>query len=240
VEQKQLIRDRIWQRIDSDPGVRRAPGAQGRIPNFVGAEVAAQQLIALAEWHAACVVKSNPDSPQLSVRSAAIEAGKLLYMAVPKLTLDAPFLALRRAQLAVPAVAAASIDGAHEHGVLTRLEDVKPVDLIVCGSVAVNAGGVRVGKGGGYADLEFALLAELGLVGERTLIATTVHDYQVLDEALPETDHDFRVDLIATPTRVIRCPRATRPSGIIWRDLPPEKIAAIPLLAARRPVSVNS
>jgi 5-formyltetrahydrofolate cyclo-ligase len=234
VDQKQLIRDRIWHHIDADPSVRRAPGAQGRIPNFVGAEAAAQRLVALAEWHAARVVKSNPDSPQQSVRSAAIAAGKLLYMAVPRLTLDVPFLALSLAHLAVPAAEAASIDGAHQHGVLTRLEDVQPVDFIVCGSVAVNASGVRIGKGGGYADLELALLAELGLVGEQTLITTTVHDHQVLDEELPETKHDCRVDVIATPTRVIRCARATRPTGIIWQDLAPEKIAAIPLLAARR------
>ncbi len=133
VDQKQLIRDRIWHQIDADPNVRRAPGAQGRIPNFVGAEAAARGLVALREWHAARVVKSNPDSPQQSVRSAAIEAGKLLYMAVPRLTLDAPFLALSLAQLAVPAEEAANIDGAHRHGVLTRLEDVQPVDFIVCG-----------------------------------------------------------------------------------------------------------
>jgi 5-formyltetrahydrofolate cyclo-ligase len=108
-----------------------------------------------------------------------------------------------------------------------------PIDLIVCGSVAVSPSGVRVGKGGGYADIEYALLAELGLVTEQTLIATTVHDLQVLDEPLPETPHDFRVDLIATPTRVLECPRAPRPRGILWEDLDAEKIAAIPALAAR-------
>jgi 5-formyltetrahydrofolate cyclo-ligase len=70
------------------------------------------------------------------------------------------------------------------------------------------------------------------------LIATTVHDHQVLDEDLPETKHDFRVDVISTPTRVIRCARAARPNGIIWEELTPEKIAAIPLLSARRPATV--
>jgi 5-formyltetrahydrofolate cyclo-ligase len=61
-----------------------------------------------------------------------------------------------------------------------------------------------------------------------------VHDLQVLDEDLPETAHDFRVDLIATPTRLIRCPRVRRPPGIVWSDLDAEKIAAIPLLAQAR------
>jgi len=71
-------------------------------------------------------------------------------------------------------------------------------------------------------------------VTERTQIATTVHDVQVLDRLLPETAHDFRVDLIATPTRVLRCPRAPRPNGLIWEHLDADKIAAIPALAARR------
>jgi 5-formyltetrahydrofolate cyclo-ligase len=41
--------------------------------------------------------------------------------------------------------------------------------------VAVNRQGARVGKGGGFSDLEFALLVEAGLVGTDTVVATTVH-----------------------------------------------------------------
>ena len=41
------------------------------------------------------------------------------------------------------------------------------MDLVVCGSVAVNRSGVRLGKGGGYADLELALLVEPGLVSNQ-------------------------------------------------------------------------
>jgi 5-formyltetrahydrofolate cyclo-ligase len=95
----------------------------------------------------------------------------------------------------------------------------------------VNPDGVRIGKGGGYADIEYALLAELCLITEHTVIATTVHDLQVFAQTLPETPHDFRVDLIATPTRVYRCPRVERPRGIVWEHLDAEKIASIPVLA---------
>lgn len=231
---KQAIRERVWRRIDSDATLRRPPGAQGRIPNFAGAEAAAEQLIQSPEWQAARVIKCNPDTPQHALRRAAVEAGKRLYMAVPKLTLETPFYELERSRLEVPAAEAVTIAGAHAHGSLVRLEDVQPIDLIVCGSVAVNRDGVRIGKGGGYADLEFALLAELGLVNEATVIATTVHDVQLIDGDLPETSHDFRVDRIATPTRLYVCPRGERPRGIVWEDLGPEKIAAIPLLMARR------
>lgn len=234
MDEKQRIRELCWGRIDAAPEVRRAPGAVGRIPNFVGAESAAERLVGHAAWRAARVLKMNPDSPQLALRALAIDANKRVFMAVPKLGADKPFSRLERAHLgAVPALTAATIDGAAQHGVPTALEEMGPIEMIVCGSVAVSPAGVRIGKGGGYADIEYALLAELGWVNEQTIIATTVHELQVLDEALPETPHDFRVDLIATPTRLIECPRGQRPRGIIWEDLDAEKVAAIPALAAR-------
>jgi hypothetical protein len=73
------------------------------------------------------------------------------------------------------------------------------VDLVVCGSVAVNREGARIGKGGGFSDLEVAFLLEAGAIRPDTVLATTVHALQVVDEPLPETIYDFRVDLIVTP-----------------------------------------
>jgi 5-formyltetrahydrofolate cyclo-ligase len=67
---------------------------------------------------------------------------------------------------------------------------------------------------------------------------TTVHELQVRPAgAIPLTGHDVPVDFIVTPGRVIDCrsrhaPR--RAAAISWDDLTEEKIAAIPLLAARR------
>jgi 5-formyltetrahydrofolate cyclo-ligase len=115
------------------------------------------------------------------------------------------------------------------------LAEMTPVDLIVCGSVAVNRHGVRLGKGSGYSDIEVALLQEAGLIGPQTTIVTTVHSRQVVDGELPETAHDFSVDLIVTPDEVITCDEPRRPHGLIWEHLGTEKIAAIPLLAARQP-----
>jgi 5-formyltetrahydrofolate cyclo-ligase len=234
MDDKQRIRELVWRRIDAAPEVRRPPGAVGRIPNFVGAEQAAERLAEHAAWRSARVLKMNPDSPQLTLRALGIDAAKLVFMAVPKLGAALPFSALDRARLGdVSGLIAATIEGAARHGVPTALEAMVPIDLIVCGSVAVSPAGVRIGKGGGYADIEYALLAELGWVTDETRIATTVHDLQVLDEPLPDTLHDFRVDLIATPTRLIECPRSPRPRGIIWEDLDAGKIATIPALAAR-------
>jgi len=60
---------------------------------------------------------------------------------------------------------------------------------------------------------------------------TTVHDLQLVDEPLPETEHDFRVDVIVTPTSVARTPRRRRPPGILWDHLDAKKRAEIPVLA---------
>jgi hypothetical protein len=56
------------------------------------------------------------------------------------------------------------------------------------------------------------LLVERGLVDDDTTIATTAHPLQLLDEELPETAHDFRVDVIVTPDEVVRT-RSSEASG---------------------------
>src|SRR5215831_17031501 len=66
-----------------------------------------------------------------------------------------------------------------------------------------------------------------------TVIVTTVHPLQVIDDAMPETEHDFSVDLIVTPDEVIECEPPRRPTGLYWNNLTTAKIAAIPVLAAR-------
>ena len=81
-------------------------------------------------------------------------------------------------------------------------------------------------------DIEVALLQEAGLIGPNTTIVTRVHALQVVDDELPETEHDFSVDVIVTPEAVIRCPEPRRPR-LLWNDLSAEKIAAIPVLATR-------
>jgi len=102
------------------------------------------------------------------------------------------------------------------------------VDLVICGTVAVNRQGARVGKGGGFSDLEVAFLVEAGVIRPDTVLATTVHPLQVVDEPIPETIHDFRVDLIITPDEAIWCAEPHRPPGILWEHLDQDKIAEIP------------
>jgi len=57
------IRNHVWKLLQKRKAAR-FPGADGRIPNFIGAEACAQQLGEIPYWKAAKVLKSNPDSPQ--------------------------------------------------------------------------------------------------------------------------------------------------------------------------------
>ncbi len=61
LEAKAALRDEVW-RAMSVKGVARFPAPTNRIPNFVGAEVAAAHLGGTMEWQRAATIKSNPDS----------------------------------------------------------------------------------------------------------------------------------------------------------------------------------
>jgi 5-formyltetrahydrofolate cyclo-ligase len=233
---KTALRHEVWSAL-SGAGVARFPGAEGRIPNFVGAEAAAEGLRATEAWRRASTIKANPDSPQWPVRQRALEDGKTVFMAVPRLAADRPFLRLDPDHLGASPRQASSIRGAGRAGRPVDLDELEPVDLVVTGCVAVGEDGARLGKGGGFADLELALASAAGLVGPATVVATTVHDLQVRPAgAIPTTDHDVALDLVATPTRVVemgRRGRRARPR-LRWEELTDEKVAAIPLLAALR------
>jgi 5-formyltetrahydrofolate cyclo-ligase len=228
---KQAIRARVWDLLVAEHVVE--PGVHGYIPAFTGAEAAADRLAGLPEWQAAQVVKAVPDRAQQPVRERALRDGKLLYVAVPKLAAEQPFFVLDPTDLTVAPAEAATREHAAHRARKIAIEDMRRVDIVVCGSVAVNRRGTRVGKGAGYSDIEVALLQEAGRIGPSTVIVTTVHPLQVIDDAIPETEHDFSVDLIVTPDEVIQCEPQRRPTGLYWNTLTPAKIAAIPLLAAR-------
>jgi 5-formyltetrahydrofolate cyclo-ligase len=177
-------------------------------------------------------VKANPDSPQTHVRRLALEQGKLLVMAVPRLRDQHPFRLLDPRRLSPSELReAATIKGALRHGRVIDLDQVPELDLVLTGSVAVNLKGARLGKGGGFSDLEYGLLREAAKVDRRTFVATTVHPIQILRENLLMTAHDIPVNVVATPRAAIEVDGAyPRPRGILWDHLQPPQIHEIPVL----------
>jgi 5-formyltetrahydrofolate cyclo-ligase len=231
---KQEIRERIWKALEQ-AHVARFPGTRGRIPNFIGAERAADRLAELNVWKNAEILKCNPDSPQRPVRLRALKAGKTIYMAVPRLRDLKCFIELEPTKLGKNITQASSIEGAFRFGRAVSPERMKKIDLIVCGTVAVNSAGARVGKGGGYSDLEYALARQAGLVRRTTPIVTTVHDLQIVDGELPVVVHDIPVDYVITPAKVIETrTKLPRPRGLYWEYLAKEQINAIPRLKQLR------
>jgi 5-formyltetrahydrofolate cyclo-ligase len=231
VRSKDKVRQEIWKAMDRE-GVSRFPGAEGRIPNFAGAKLAAERLANHRLWKRAQVIKANPDSPQTHARRAALEDGKTLIVAVPRLRDVHPFRVLDPKRLSKKALReAATIKGAMRHGRVVALDELPEIDLVLCGSVAVNLSGARVGKGGGYSDLEYGILIDAGRIDDHTTVATTVHPIQIVREHLMMTAHDLPVDLVATPRAAIEVERQyERPRGVLWDHLQPPQIREIPTL----------
>lgn len=220
---KAEIRTRIWDRLEAE-GLARFPfPPRGRIPNFAGADEAADRLADETCWSRADVLKANPDAPQLPVRRHALRAEKRLYMAVPRLSEERCFLELDPARID-DVESAPTVSSVEQFDRPRYPSALPPVDLIVVGSVAVTPAGARVGKGEGFSDLEYAILAENDVVDDRTIVATTVHDVQVLDRSIAVEPHDVPLDLIVTPTRTIATETDyERPTGVNPEAISPEQ-----------------
>ncbi len=232
-ELKKKIREYIWNLLEEKNIARFPRPVHGRIPNFVGAERAAYNLSQIPIWRRSRVVKVNPDAPQQPVRLQALLQGKILIMPTPKIRKG--FLLLDPKTIPQNMMKKAStIKGAFILGKLfdrERILELPKIDFIVTGSVAVDRYGSRIGKGGGYAELEYAILREIGKINENTPVVTTIHDLQLLDKKLPREVHDLPVDIIVTPTRTIKTIEPhPKPKGIYWELLDKEKINSIPAL----------
>ncbi|MFQ6106084.1 MAG: 5-formyltetrahydrofolate cyclo-ligase [Thermoplasmata archaeon] len=226
---KDEIRQMIWDVMEGKDIALFPRPVHGRIPNFKGADAAARKMEQLDIWREARFVKCNPDSPQRPVREAALQSGKTIYMAVPRLREEKCFIRVDPDYAGSPRKAS-TIRGAFRYGRAVHPHEMNPVDLVVAGSVAVDRAGGRVGKGGGYSDLEYALGREFSILDEDAPIVTTVHPIQVLDIDIPMLEHDVPIDFIVTRRYTIECRRRGKPRGILWEKLGEEMLESIPIL----------
>ena len=229
VSLKEEIRRKIWKIMEEQNVARFPRPVFNRIPNFQGAEEAAHRLQGLQIYQDAKVLKVNPDSPQKPIRESILSVRKTLVTPAPRL--KSGFLLLDPKSIPMSALSYAStIKGAFKYGKQIDLTELPKVDLIIVGSVAVSLDGARIGKGGGYSEIECGILRELNLIDENTPIATTVHEVQVL-EKIPTEEHDIPVDIIITPERIIETKtRYPRPKGIFWKKVTEKMLQDIPVL----------
>jgi 5-formyltetrahydrofolate cyclo-ligase len=234
---KDVIRAEVWQRLQ-DEGVGIGP-VVSMIPNFVGADVAAWHLAQHPEWISAHTIKTNPDHAQTPIRIRALYEGRIVYTPVPYLTQEFPYLRLDPARLLDKGISfelAATPQGFMTHGERLEFEEIDPLDFCVVGAVAVSRAGGRTGKGAGFADLETGIFRALGLVTDRTPMATTVHSLQLVpDAAVVVERHDTPLDLIATEAGLIETSCSLpRPDGVDWPSVRPDQFETIPFLSRLR------
>jgi 5-formyltetrahydrofolate cyclo-ligase len=236
-QDKDRLRSDVWTELEQTGAARGNPF--GHIPSFKGAEAAAARLAGLPVWQRARVIKCNPDSAQIPVRLRALQEGKKLYMAVPRLAQESCFVELTAEALQAKGVdlaTAATHQGATKHGRLVGFEEMEPIDLVVVGCVAVARDGGRTGKGAGFADLELGMLRQFGLIGPDTPIVATVHPVQVVEPVrLPMQSHDWALTWIVTPEEVIETQvNRPQPEGLIWERIQPDQLETIPVLRRLR------
>ncbi|XP_067158503.1 methenyltetrahydrofolate synthase domain-containing protein isoform X3 [Apteryx mantelli] len=218
------VREQVWDYLEASGLAAFPRPVHRRIPNF-------------EEFKAANTVKINPDAPQKNARFLTLEARKTLLVPTPRLRtgLFNKIVPPSGATKEILRICATS-QGVKEYSVPIGLDGKARVDLVVVGSVAVSEKGWRIGKGEGYADMEYAMMVSMGAVQKDTPVVTIVHDCQVVDiaEELLD-DHDLTVDYILTPTRTIKtnCKRL-KPQGIIWHKVSYEMLGKIPILKSLR------
>jgi len=230
---KWKIRQRIWDYMEENDIAANPRPVHHRIPNFVQAELTAKQVVKLPEFQSAKWVKVNPDRPQAEVRATVLRSGKMLLVPQPRLRTGF-FSVLDPQKIPVEKYGYACTQaGVVEFGQPIDLDADLKVDMVIIGSVAVNpANGARLGKGEGFAELEYGMLRLMGAVDDDTPVVSCIHDCQLVDDIPAEKllCHDVPVDIICTPTQTIRVPRMPKPKGIYWDKLSPQKLGSILIL----------
>lgn len=231
-EDKASARQAVWDALVEQHAARFPFPPHGRIPNFVGAEAAAERLLSHTLFRGVQRIKANPDSPQRHVRLLALRKGITVIVPTPRLTGGFHVFDPRKIPPERLEDAATLAKGGPWAETLPA-DALPPVDLIVTGSVAVTPLGKRCGKGHGYADLEYAALRELGY--PEVPVVTTVHELQLIAD-LPVAAHDLPVWVIATPDRLVEVAAPLpAPSGIDWDQLSEEDLQRMPALRSLRP-----
>ena len=190
------------------------------IADFEGSDACANRLREFPAWKSSDVIFITPDTPE-AVRRAAIDDGKSFLMTTYGIRRGFLFLDPREA-VGTDFTYAATLDGMDFYGRPVELDEIAKlghIGLLVTGGSAVSFGGLRVGKGHGYFDLEWALLSEIGCTDATTEIVDIVHDCQLVDIEPAAAEHDVRVDWIVTPTRTVRVQGPPRRQGRVHWDL---------------------
>lgn len=201
LSRRERLRRRIWHLME-EAGVLTFPlEVFGRVPNFIGAEQAAELLAQQPEFERAKVIFVSPDHVLRRVRELVLESGKVLAVSLPRKSARHSKCPLLQITERKAVKAAANIDNFLRYGQPLS----SPVDLAVLSSVVADRLGNRITPRREFGDREWQMLVDSGFVHEGTKIATIVHPLQLADDLVKWiTDEDVKAHLIVTPEEVIR------------------------------------
>ncbi len=190
-----MMRERIWKMMVQE-GIAAPPfPPDGRIPNFWGSDRAAKNLDEIPEYKDAKVILAAPDYVLFHARLKCLKDRKTLLMATPRL--KEGYLLLDPELVKNKEENSATIAGAYRFG--TKTPNAIHVDFVIEGCVAVDRSGNRLGKGGGYGDLEISRARRLN---QGVKVAVICSSQQVL-ERVPTEESDEPIDYIVTESGVI-------------------------------------
>ena len=169
------LREEVWNALARFGLALHPTPPHGHHPNFLGARRAAERLLKTPEFQGARRVLAGMDAVLKPLREEALRQGKELL-----LLKDLDPRKLKR------------VREAYRFGVRVALEEATP-DLVLIGAVAVDEEGGWVGKGYGFPQSWLRVEAPF---------ATLAHPVMVYPR-LP-VPPERRVDLIATPQRLLR------------------------------------
>lgn len=227
-ELKDSIRSKVWTKLEDEKLGRFPFPLRGRIPNFKGAEKAASFVMTMQVYKEAKVIKVNPDSPQLPLRTQILKDGKTLLVPTPRL--KDGFIQVKPSWVPPGEERkAASLKHILSYGKVIPLTEIPTIDLIVVGSVAMHKDGRRLGKGEGYADREYAIIRELG--NPLVPVITTVQSAQLVDDDIPRDEYDLTADWIVTEEGILETHSPyEKPKGIVWEKVTDEELEEMPVL----------
>lgn len=186
---KNEVRNYVW-KILKESNVGLFP-IYRKIPNFRENEKTIQKILEIEEFIKAKRIFISPDTPQRKLLNFIDLEKKEVYMATPRLKKG--FVKIIRISESLKELLKNSL----------KIRKIPKIDFALIGSVAVDLKGNRIGKGGGYGDREIKILRNLN---KSVIIATNVHDLQVFNDlSYLMKDYDEKVNLIITPTKIIRC-----------------------------------
>ncbi|KAI4941947.1 hypothetical protein J4E91_010497 [Alternaria rosae] len=243
----------IWARVYRDliqhalPDARFNHDFMSFTPDFSGSGSAIDRLTSLSCYQSAGVILVTPDNSLENLRCRALKDGKKVLVATYRLRRGFVLLHPGRINESKYEIAAC-LDGMEKPGIgrsvsLAQLRDEGlKVDLCVTGGLVFNAQGVTIWEGHNLFEIQWALLADLGVLHTQTPVVAVAHDCQVVDETtlgvdkvMPMRKGEVQCDFVVTPDKLYEVEGVVKPStGVDFENVDPEGVQNIPPLQELR------